>query len=125
VATFHNSLHVRQKDFFQRDTRDFSKIFVGGTKVAKFVCYHSKVRKQPLLKFSKSRGTKLPSPTLPTPIIHCSNFLKPARYSNFSKFSDNPVNIAYFSGLCMLSVPREKISKDKQGFIERGIDRFG
>jgi len=29
------------------------------------------------------------------------------------------------SGLCMMSVPREKISKDKQGFIERVIDHFG
>jgi len=27
--------------------------------------------------------------------------------------------------LCMMIVHREKISKDKQGFIERVIDRFG
>jgi len=29
------------------------------------------------------------------------------------------------SGLCMMSVHREKISKDKQSFVERVVDRFG
>jgi len=54
------------------------------------------------------------------------NFLKPAWYSNFSKFSDSPVTIpAHLSGLCMMSAPCEKISKDKQGFVAKVIDRFG
>jgi len=30
----------------------------------------------------------------------------------------------YLSGLCMMSVPREKISKDKQGLIARVKVRF-
>jgi len=29
------------------------------------------------------------------------------------------------SGLCVMSVHHEKISKDKQGFIVKEIDRFG
>jgi len=53
------------------------------------------------------------------------NFLKPAWYSNFSKLSAGRVNIVYLSGLCMMSAPREKISKDKQGFVARVIHRFG
>jgi len=57
-------------------------------------------------------------------MIHCS-ILKPARYFNFSKLSDSPVNTVYLSGLCMMSVPREKICKDKQNFTEIVIDRFG
>jgi len=28
-------------------------------------------------------------------------------------------------GLCMISVNREKVSKEKQDFIKRVIDRFG
>jgi len=39
----------RRKDFCQRVPReDFSKNFLGGPKVVKFVFSHSKVRKQPL-----------------------------------------------------------------------------
>jgi len=46
----------------------FSKIFLGGPKVAKFVFSHSKLRKQPfLLKFSKYRG---PWPLAPPSDAH-------------------------------------------------------
>jgi len=52
----------RRKDFFQGGTtRGFSKIFLGGPKVVKFVFSHSNLRKQPCaVKFSKSRGPWLP-----------------------------------------------------------------
>jgi len=35
------------------------------------------------------------------------------------------MSVERLSGLCVMSVHREKISKDKKGFIESVIDRFG
>ena len=58
-------------------------------------------------------------------LLHITQFLKPAWYFNFSKLSASLANIVYFTNLCMISVPSEKISKDMQGIIERVVDRFG
>jgi len=53
-----------------------------------------------------------------------NSLLNFAWISNFSKLACIPVNIVYLCGLCMMSAPREKISKGKLGFIERVIDCF-
>ena len=59
-------------------------------------------------------------------MIHVLNFCKPTWYSKFSKLSDSRVNLpVHLSDLRIMSAPCEKIRKDKQGFIERVIDRFG
>jgi len=62
----HACVHGRRKDFFQEGAIGFfPKVFLGGLKVAKFVFYHSKLRKQPFL-----LSFQISSP-LPTPMLVC------------------------------------------------------
>ena len=61
--------HGRRKDSFQGGA-------LGGTKVAKFVFSHAKLKKQPfLLKFSKSTDVWSPLAPLPTPMYVDATFV--------------------------------------------------
>jgi len=69
--------HGHRKDFSGGVLGDFSKIFLGGSKVAKLVFSHSKLRKQSfLLKFSKSREGQGPLAPLPMPMYVDATWLK-------------------------------------------------
>jgi len=73
--------HRRRKYFAQGGALgDFSKIFLGGRKVVKFVFSHLKLRKQPfLLKFSKSRGALSPPFRRPCPGLFTAYWQKLTR----------------------------------------------
>jgi len=63
-------IHGRRNDFFQGGTLgDFSKIFLGGTKVVIFEFSHSKLRKQPFsAEIFKIQLSKDLLPPLPMPM---------------------------------------------------------
>jgi len=88
IGKKHVYTHVRRKDFSRGGaTRVFSKIFLGGPKVVKFVFSYSKLRKQPfLLKFSKSKGGQgHPLPPFRRPCVRWVYFIWLAEHVAIAK----------------------------------------
>ena len=71
----------RRKDFFQGEALGDFEVFVGGPKVVKFVCSHSKLRKKKLFcyNFLNPGRTLAPSPPLPTS-MGTTNMTKDKQY---------------------------------------------